>query len=62
MLVGIVGVLKNYKYVPEIIDPLKLSQAQEASQAPLQQPIHAPDALLPNLPSPQIPDIPVEIY
>ena len=32
-LVGIIGVLKNYKYVPEIINPLKLPQSP---QAPLQ--------------------------
>ena len=51
--VGIIGALKNYKYVPEIIDPLKLSQSP---QAPLQQPIHAQEAFLP-----QIPDISVEI-
>ena len=51
--VGIIGALKNYKNVPEIIDPPKLSQSP---QAPLQQPIHAQEAFLP-----QIPDISVEI-
>ena len=51
--VGIIGALKNYKNVPEIIDPLKLSQSP---QAPLQEPIHAQEGFLP-----QIPDISVEI-
>ena len=51
--VGIIGALKNYKNVPEIIDPPKLSQSP---QAPLKQPIHAQEGFLP-----QIPDISVEI-
>ena len=49
---------------PEIIDPLELPQAPQATQATqatqapqVQQPIHAQDGLLPNLPPPQIPDI-----
>ena len=45
---------ENYKYVPKIIDPLKLPQSP---QAPLQQPIQVQDAL----PPPQIPDISLEI-
>ena len=40
--VGIIGALKNYKNVPEIIDPPKLSQSP---QAPLQQPIQAQETL-----------------
>ena len=51
--VGIIGALKNYKNVPEIIDPPKLSQSP---QAPLKQPIHAQEGFLP-----QIPDNSVEI-
>ena len=51
--VGIIGALKNYKNVPEIIDPPKLSQSP---QVPLKQPIHAQEGFLP-----QIPDNSVEI-